>query len=120
MTIQLYTALGTKCLATEEFSFGWDDKRLNSGVVNNNLLVSITYTDAFISLTQYNDYFYAICKTNGQGNSYLGFEQQASYNYDQVAGDYSKYFSADVTIGSKQVNVHSLQQRTIPTLIGKG
>ncbi|XP_009418703.2 uncharacterized protein LOC103998833 isoform X1 [Musa acuminata AAA Group] len=92
----MFSTLGTKCLASEEFSFGWDDKRLNSGVVNNNLL------------------------TNGQGNSYLGFEQQASYNYDQVAGDYSKYFSADVTIGSKQVNVHSLQQRTMPTLIGKG
>ncbi|XP_074591857.1 uncharacterized protein LOC141847691 isoform X2 [Curcuma longa] len=66
----MFSTLGTKRPASEEFSIGWDSKRLNAGNT---------------------------------------FEQPEGYSYDQCAGRYAM-----------QMNIHSSQQRMVPTLIGKG
>ncbi|WOK92887.1 nuclear pore complex protein [Canna indica] len=87
----MFSTLGTKRLASEEFAAVWDNKRLNAGDVNNTFL------------------------TNGYRSSYQDFEQPEGYNYDEVAEK-----NADFSIGSMQVNMHPSQQRTMPTLIGKG
>ncbi|XP_074578457.1 uncharacterized protein LOC141834954 [Curcuma longa] len=77
----MFSTLGTKRPASEEFSIGWDSKRLNAGDT---------------------------------------FEQPESYSYDQSAGRDAKYHSEDFALRSMQMNIHSLQQRAVPTLIGKG
>lgn len=119
-TLHLYPALGTKYPASEESVISWDNKRLNPGDVNNNNLVIIQARFwCFCILNIIKQCFFIICKINGRRNSYKGFEQQAGYNYDQAAGEYSKYADADFMIGSMQGNIHSSHQR-MPASHGKG
>lgn len=67
----------------------------------------------------YNNYC-AFFKTNGNRKSNQTFEQSAKYSFDQVTGEYAKHPNDNFATASIQVNMHSLQQKPIPTLVGKG
>ncbi|PON99474.1 zinc finger protein [Trema orientale] len=84
-------ALGTKRLASEEFVHDWDNKRLNIG------------------------------HTNGQHQSYPGFEPPVGTTGDSKPGAYTSYSSVSSGVApNSQVPMLLPQQATAPTLLGKG
>lgn len=93
----IFPALGTKRLASEEFVNDWDNKRLNAGDINSQFL------------------------TNGKPHLFQGFEQLAGSSNDQTPGAYSQYESGNsVAVHSVQVNRQTPQMAAMPVLPGKG
>ncbi|XP_015889681.1 uncharacterized protein LOC107424403 isoform X2 [Ziziphus jujuba] len=84
-------ALGTKRLASDEFVHDWDNKRLNVG------------------------------HTNGQEQSYPGFESLVGTPVDSKTGAYAPYPNMSTGVApSLQVPIPLQHQATAPTLLGKG
>lgn len=92
----IYPALGTKRLASDEFVHGLDNKRLNAGYMNYHFMVN-------------------------DKHSYQGLDQQARANYSQIPGMYSKYPIGNTAIStSLRGSMQSPQLAATPVLIGKG
>ncbi|CAN6463563.1 unnamed protein product [Victoria cruziana] len=96
-TADLFPTLGTKRLASEEFVYGWDSKRLNAGDMNSHIM------------------------STAQQLSYGGFAQMAGPTNDQASNLYAP-LSAGSTAAVPNLHMHmqASQMTTVPAILGKG
>ncbi|XP_006846750.3 uncharacterized protein LOC18436532 [Amborella trichopoda] len=96
----MFPALGTKRLASDEFGNDWDSKRLNAGDINSQFM------------------------TNGP-QLYHGFEQMASSSNGQISGIQAPFSNGSFVTApnipmAMPVPVQAPQLPGVPTLLGKG